>query len=143
MRTLPPIAPKDPEILARTAYGRASDQSDAARIGVISVVLNRATLGKFPGARSIAGVCQAPMQFDCWNKGTADYDRTIKATTADAAYAACLGLALAAIQFRIADNTQDAVFCHDTSLAEPPKEWGAVRFTVQLGKLKFYAQAKP
>jgi spore germination cell wall hydrolase CwlJ-like protein len=142
MRTLPPIGPKDPEILARTAYGEASDQIDAARIGVISVVLNRATTGKWPGGRSIAGVCQAPMQFDCWNKGTADYDRTVKATSADPAYAACLGLALAAIQFRIADNTNGAVFYHDTSLAEPPKEWGAVRLTVQLGKLKFYAQAK-
>ena len=44
------------------------------------------------------------------------------------------------IQFKVPDNTGGATFYHDTSLEGPPAAWGAVRFTVQHGNLKFYAR---
>lgn len=142
MRTVPPIGPKDVEALARTIDGEADDQPDAARIGVGNVILNRAVLGTFPGGKNVGNVCMAHRQFDCWDEDTADFKRIMKATTAQADYAACLGVALALVQFKVPDNTGGAVFYHDTSREGPPAVWGAVRFTVQHGDLKFYAQVK-
>ncbi len=142
MRSVPPIGPKDVEALARTIYGEASSEGDAGRLGVGHVVLNRAVDGKFPGGKSVGNVCTAHRQFDCWDEGTPDYERMTKATTADPAYAGCLGIALALIQFKVADDTGGAVFYHDTSLEWPPQAWGDVRLTAQRGNLKFYARAK-
>lgn len=130
----------DIDAFARTLYGEASNAGDAARIGVGSVILKRAHEGAWPGGRSVAGVCKAPRQFDCWDPGTADEARTAKATLADPAFAACYGLALAMLGGDIPDNTDGAVFYHDTSRQEPPAVWGKVHLTAVHGHLKFYAK---
>jgi spore germination cell wall hydrolase CwlJ-like protein len=134
------LSKTDVEALARTAYGEASNQDDAGRIGVISSVLNRAKDGHFPGGTTVIGVCLAHRQYDCWDEATADFKRTNAATLADPAYAACYGLALLAQADLVRDNTDNAVFYHDISRPAPPSAWGAVKFTVQHGRLKFYAK---
>lgn len=134
------ITDADIDAFARTIYGEGSNQGDRARIGIGCSILSRATEGTWPGGHSIAGVCEARRQYDCWDRNTADEIRTKNATLADPAYAACYGLALAMLRGHVPDITKGAVFYHDTSRQTPPAVWGKVHLTAVLGQLKFYAK---
>jgi spore germination cell wall hydrolase CwlJ-like protein len=140
------ITTQDIAALADTIYGEASSETDAARIGVGSVILTRAEEATWPGGKSIAGVCEARRQFDCWDAGTPDEVRMQKAAALeetirqDSAYVGCRALAKAMLCGDVKDNTDGAVFYHDISRPGPPSAWGAVKFTVQHGRLKFYAK---
>ncbi|MGH6887966.1 MAG: cell wall hydrolase [Rhizomicrobium sp.] len=134
------LTPSDVETLARTAYGEASSEGDAARIGVISSVLNRAKDGHFPGGTDVGQICTAHRQYDCWDASSADCARTKAATPGDPAYAACLGLALVAAGGKLADNTHGAVFYHDVTRFGPPAAWGKVKLVAVHGRLSFYAK---
>lgn len=135
----PSVRDPDLEAMWRTMYGEARGEPAAAQQGVASVILNRAHLGTFPGGSSVAGVCHARLQFDCWISGTRDYAATMAANPNDGGSGAeCYSLARAMLDGEDHDNTGGATFYHDTSLSGPPKAWGAVVRTVQMGRLVFY-----
>jgi hypothetical protein len=100
--------------------------------------------GHFPGGTSIGGICTAHRQYDCWDAGSTDNARMLRArASTDPAWFACYGLALFAEEnLKTFDNVGGAVFYHDESLQGPPSVWGRVRLTVIHGHLKFYAPEK-
>lgn len=59
---------RDFEILAKTVYGEARGEKWQGQIAVACCILNRFKSNKWYSAKTIAGVCQKPWQFSCWNK---------------------------------------------------------------------------
>lgn len=60
------ITPQDRDIAVRTMLGEASSQGDDGLLGIVNVLLNRASTGKF-GGTSVSGVALAPSQFEPWS----------------------------------------------------------------------------
>lgn len=58
----------DWEIMAKTIFGEARGETEEGQIAVACCILNRFNSKKWFSARTIAGVCQKPWQFSCWNK---------------------------------------------------------------------------
>lgn len=54
----------DIDVMARTVYGEARNQSFMGQVAVAYVISNRA----FQRNKSITEVCLQPLQFSCWNK---------------------------------------------------------------------------
>ena len=129
----------DLAVLGHTVFGEASSENSAARLGVASSALNRARTGTFPGGHSVAGVCLAHRQYDCWDAGTPDCIRTLEAGDSDTVLRECLEIAAQALSGAASDNTGGAVFYHDETLKGPPVVWGVVHLTAEHGNLKFYA----
>ena len=132
----------DVNVLGRTIDGEAENQPDQAKLGVAFSAINRAKLGTFPGGHSVAGVCLAHRQYDCWDHGSKDFARMIALPEKDKNIRACTAIAFKALKTGVADPTKGAVFYHDWSLDEPPSAWGDVHLTATIGHLKFYAQGK-
>jgi hypothetical protein len=129
----------DVAVLSRTLYGEASDQDDDARAAVAWSAVNRVRLGTFHGGRSIAGVCLARRQYDCWDTDTPDCVRMLDAGSGDAVLGQCTAVALDVLSGKRVDITEGAVFYHDETRDGPPSIWGVVHLTATIGKLKFYA----
>ena len=69
--------------MAKTLYGEASNQGRSGRIGVASVIWNRANGDK----NRLKSVCLKPKQFSCWNDGVVKADKKSKV------WAECLEIA--------------------------------------------------
>lgn len=132
----------DWDVLARTVFGEGSDQGADARIAIAHSAVNRAKLGTFPGKRSVAGVCLAHLQYDCWIVGTPDCERMLATPDNDRVLQDCYSAAHQVLNGEIADNTNGAVFYHDERLSEPPAAWGGVHLTGRYGTLTFYAPGR-
>ena len=57
----------DLEIFAKTLFGECRGEPREGQIAVANVILNRFKSKKWFSAKTIAGVCQKPFQFSCWN----------------------------------------------------------------------------
>lgn len=58
----------DYQTLLKTIYGEARGESELGQRAVAWVINNRAKLNRgYWGGNTIAGVCRAPFQFECWN----------------------------------------------------------------------------
>lgn len=58
----------DWEVFAKTIFGEARGEIRQGQIAVACCILNRFKSKKWYSAKTIAGVCQKPWQFSCWNK---------------------------------------------------------------------------
>ena len=58
----------DMEIMAKTIFGEARGETREGQVAVACCILNRFKSKKWFSAKTIAGVCQKPWQFSCWNK---------------------------------------------------------------------------
>lgn len=63
----------DLEILAKTIYGEARGETEEGQIAVACCILNRFNSRKWFSSDTIAGVCQKPWQFSCWNRNDHNY----------------------------------------------------------------------
>jgi putative chitinase len=100
---------KDVDILARTLWGEARGENTAGRIGVGSVIRNRAARSpKYGWPSSIAGVCQQPWQFSCWNANDPNLPKMRSVTEADPIFKECLSIAQKIVDGSISDNTNGA-----------------------------------
>jgi spore germination cell wall hydrolase CwlJ-like protein len=109
----------DTDTLARTIYGEARGETDAAKQGVAVVVMNRARAMSYPGGGSVSGVCTAPSQFSCWNANDPNRAVILAASASDATFAKCLQIAQAAVDGQLPDNTGGATYYYDTSISQP------------------------
>lgn len=57
----------DWEIFAKTLFGECRGESREGQVAVACVIFNRFKSKKWFSAKTIAGVCQKPWQFSCWN----------------------------------------------------------------------------
>lgn len=68
----------DLEVLAKTIFGEARGENEEGQIAVACCVLNRFKSKKWFSAKTIAGVCQKPWQFSCWNKNDPNAQKIAK-----------------------------------------------------------------
>lgn len=59
---------RDYEIMAKTIFGEARGEERTGQLAVACCIFNRFKSKKWFSASSVAGVCQKPYQFSCWNK---------------------------------------------------------------------------
>jgi hypothetical protein len=100
-----PTDSTDEEILARTLWGEARNDSEAVMQGVASVVMNRLRRKVWWG-NTLRQVCTGGGQFSCWQPRNALYPQmTSRQPPTDAAYARALDLARKALTSSLSDNT--------------------------------------
>jgi spore germination cell wall hydrolase CwlJ-like protein len=130
----------DADTLARTIYGEARGETDAAKQGVAVTVMNRVSAMTYPGGGSVSGVCTAPSQFSCWNAGDPNRSVIESVTASNSVFARCQQIAQDAINGQLPDNTGGATYYYDTSISQP-SFWRAqgIVGTVQIDHLIFGA----
>lgn len=100
----------DIDILARTLYGEAKPNCVEDAQSIACVVLNRLAAHRY--GNTIAGVCQKPKQFSCWNPGDINLTRIKKVTTEDKWFARCLEISELAVKHSLPDVTNGATHYH-------------------------------
>jgi spore germination cell wall hydrolase CwlJ-like protein len=129
-------------ILARTIYGEArgeyhsKDNLDSL-IAIGNVVMNRVAEQTWFG-KSISEVCLKPYQFSCWNKNDPNRDVILHVQNNNEVFKVCIDVAEKVINGTYDDVTNGANSYYSTDLKVPPKWADESKFTVQIGKHKFY-----
>jgi spore germination cell wall hydrolase CwlJ-like protein len=101
----------DLNVLARTCWGEARGQGNAAMAAVAHVVLNRVRdARRWPN--SIPGVCLQPLQFSCWNANDPNRPRLIEVNTGDEAFVRALEVAGGVMDGGQQDTTNGANHFH-------------------------------
>lgn len=127
----------DLNILARTVFGEARGQSFNGQVAVAWVVRNRtARPARF--APTITGVCLAPVQFSCWNRGDASFVRLVSVEPPDPAFVVALAAAGMVLTDTLPDPTGGADHYHATYVKP---SWAAKMYrTIQIGAHIFYKE---
>ena len=105
------------DILAKTIWGEARGEPLAGQEAVAMVILNRVAFsrkrgGKYWWGNDIAGVCQKPRQFSCWNTDDPNYRKLLRVNDSDPVYAACKRIAGRAAAGLLEDKTCGATHYH-------------------------------
>ena len=118
------------DIVPLTVWREARSEGEPGMRAVCHVIANRAAAGRgWPAYPE--RVCLQAGQFSCWS--THDPQRDLYPKIGDVAYE----LAVAIYQTPGDDPTGGANCYYDTSISSPP--WATLeKFTVQIGKLRFY-----
>ncbi|MEK8033816.1 cell wall hydrolase [Ideonella sp. DXS29W] len=126
----PGSAPSDVVTLARTMWGEARGEIGAidGMCAVAHVVLNRVKRQTYWG-RTVAGVCQKPWQFSCWNRNDRNLPQLMAVDATNARFAQALEQADQLITLERTDAarrqrddpTGGATHYHDARLSPPPR----------------------
>lgn len=127
--------PKD--VLARTLWGEARNQTDGGIKAVACVILNRA---KDPGwwGKDILSVCLKPYQFSCWNANDPNLPKMKAVTAEDKGFAKCLQIAHLAVGGALIDITYGATHYYARHMKKPPKWAIGEKPTATIGDHIFY-----
>ncbi len=138
----------DIDIVARTLYGEARGQGRQGMVAVACVILNRAiiadayveTHGKdhpLFGDGSLASVCQAQLQFSCWNANDPNLAIINAVTTADPVFAQAKDIATQAENDELEDITNGAT--HYFAKGTPMPRWALGKTPcAEIGKHLFF-----
>jgi Cell Wall Hydrolase len=128
----------DVDVLARTLWGEARGEPDAARsmLAVAQVVLNRAADTR--RWRGVAQVCLAPRQFSCWNREDPNRAPLLAVRAGDAQFDLALRIARQVLQQPAPpDITGGATHYHALHITQPA--WARLaQPTVRIGAHQFY-----
>lgn len=131
------------DILARTLWGEARGEGNIGMAAVASVIVNRTNLDLGNDGRpdwwgeGIAGVCQAPYQFSCWNKNDPNRTQLLSVTEpSDRLFVRARVIAELAAAGLLTDLTQGATHYHAVGV-NPPWKKGAT-LSITIGKHLFY-----
>ena len=117
------------ETLAFTIYGEARGETDAGKIAVAHVILNRFNKAKQNKNKAkqfgstIKEVCLKKWQFSCWNPNDPNLDKILNVKESDPIFAQCLKLADKVVGGEFSDMTNGATHYHSIHV-EFPKSWG-------------------
>lgn len=140
------MSEKDIDVLARTIWAEARGEGVAGQVAVGRCIRNRveADLGRDGKpdwwGEGYVGVCQAPWQFSCWNKGDPNraYLTGAKAIP-ETEYARAREAAVAAMTSKDPDPTGGATHYYSTTMVSPPKWTGhPARRTTKIGRHIFF-----
>lgn len=123
----------DLDILARTLYGESRGEPIEGKIAVANVILNRFRIAKalrdqkgakgfshiFGNGITVAGTCQRPWQFSCWNENDPNRDKILAVKGADVYFLECMVVAKAALAGLLVDNTKGSLHYHVTTMGFP------------------------
>lgn len=99
----------DLDVAARTVYGEARGESWAGKVAVAWVLKNRAEDSRKRYGQGLAGVCQKPLQFSCWNQDDPNRPKLLAVTPADPSFRDCLAAVAWAVIGMEADPTHGAM----------------------------------
>jgi hypothetical protein len=162
--TLKPITANDIVTMAKTIYGEARGESLAGQIAVGYTITKRAQIAADHVARhggphshygdgSLAAVCKAPRQYDCWDPGDNNFIKLVALTLDDAEFQTALYAAIGVVQRLVPNTLPEAthyynpkrvrrtpawvtgVPAHDGKPAVPP-----AHFDSAIGNHRFYSQ---
>ena len=122
--------------MARTIWGEARGEGQAGMEAVACVIVNRA-LNPGWGGRGVAGVCQAPSQFSCWNQGDPNRAKLLAVTSGNTQFDQCRGIAIRAMARAYPDPTNNADSYYDTSIRPPKWSIGKIP-SAMIGKFHFF-----
>ena len=134
----PALTATDRDVLTRTLYGEAANETEAGQIAVIHVMRNRLLRG--PASRfggTPAEVCQKPWQFSCWNPNDPQRARLLSLDPASATYQRLAAVVDKA--WAMQDSVAKADHYFASYIATP--SWAAppAHETVRHGVHQFYA----
>jgi N-acetylmuramoyl-L-alanine amidase len=123
------------QVIPITIWREARGEGQAGMAAVLHVILNRAVPNPAtPWPADPEKVCLQDFQFSCWNNR--DPQRNLYPAPNDPQYAIAESLALSAAR-GLDDPTNGATAYYDESITAP--SWATPeRFTVQIGRLRFY-----
>lgn len=124
------------DVLSRTIYGEARNQSEAGMAAVAWVVLNRAKNPRWWG-KDVISVCMCPWQFSCWNAGDPNRAIILHVDSNDSAYREACRVSQAVLNGDVLDPTDGADSYFAATSKAPSWSENAV-FTVQIGAHRFY-----
>jgi N-acetylmuramoyl-L-alanine amidase len=108
----------DLDIMARTLFGEAREKDKADAAAIAWVIRNRLEYGINRWGRSIANVCQAPMQFSCWNENDPNRNRIRNASYAGEPWLrACESIAKSVLDGKVNDPTVRSTHYHTPDVA--------------------------
>jgi N-acetylmuramoyl-L-alanine amidase len=134
----PALTAHDRDVLIRTLYGEAANESEVGQIAVVHVIRNRLLRGparRFGGTP--AEVCQKPWQFSCWNANDPQRPRLL-ALAQDSATYTRLG-AVVDKAWALPDSVGGADHYYASYIARPAWAVSPAYETVRHGVHQFYA----
>jgi N-acetylmuramoyl-L-alanine amidase len=122
----------DIDIVARTLDGEARGEGRQGMIAVACVIVNRAIIADayvqahgedhpLFGDGSLSSVCQAPLQFSCWNENDPNLSVIKAVTVADPIFAQAVEIATQAENDELDDITSGAT--HYYAKGTPMPKW--------------------
>jgi len=122
----------DIDIVARTLDGEARGEGKQGMTAVACVIVNRAVIADtyvqahgedhpLFGDGSLASVCQAPLQFSCWNEHDPNLAIIKAVTVADPIFAQAMDIATLAENDELDDITDNAT--HYYAKGSPMPNW--------------------
>lgn len=137
------------DVLSRTLWAEARGEGRAGMIAVAWCIRNRveADLGNDGKpdwwGEGYAGVCQAPWQFSCWNKGDPNRaylvgDKQIPSRE----YMLARECAVTVMEGRELDPTKGATHYYSTTMKTPPNWVNGATLSATIGRHKFYRGVK-
>ena len=134
----------DIEILARTLWGEARGEGLDGMAAVANTIMNRVHLDLHGDGKpdwwgeGVAGVCQKPWQFSCWNANDPNRSKLLAVTAADPHYQDALVIAGAAVRGQLRDRTGNATHYYAPKVVSAPAWVGKGSFTAKVGDQLFY-----
>lgn len=136
---------REVEVLARTLWGEARGEGSVGLVAVGWTIRNRVEMDLHNDGKpdwwgeGYEGVCKAPWQFSCWNKGDANYPYLSGAKPIPAGqFMQCREAALTVLEGRTADPTGGATHYYSTSMAQAPAWSAKARRTCKIGRHIFF-----
>ena len=133
-----PFANQEPLVLlAMLVFGEARSEVFDAKLAVANVVMNRVRTGF---GKNVSVVALKPYQFSCFLPSDNNRVKLLDPLKYESqtVWDNCFYAAGMAYSGEGGDPSNGAVFYHDSTIAEPPKAWGPVVETAQIGRLTFY-----
>lgn len=136
-----PVTFADLEIMTRTLYGEARGEIPAGQLAVAWCVRNRAELDLHQDGKpdwwgeGIAGVCQKPFQFSCWNADDPMRPKLLAAKSAQ--LKECLTACFAVLSGEAPDPTNGATHYYADTIPTPRWAVGKTPIAV-IGAHRFF-----
>ncbi|NHN93811.1 cell wall hydrolase [Acetobacter sicerae] len=124
------------EIAARTAWGEARGDGPDGMHAVLNVIGNRVKQPSWWG-HDIAGVCQRPWQFSCWNSDDPNRAKLLAVTEQNAQFAIALKLAGFLVAGTLSDITHGADHYYSVHIT-PPLWANCQKPTAHIGDQLFF-----
>ena len=133
----------DIDIMARTLWAEARGEGDLGIRAVACVIMNRFREKKWysflNGTHTIAGVCQKPAQFSCWNKSDPNRSKLLTINESDLIFRECMIIAETAMDGKLEDITFGANH-YFASWISKPKWADKMQFCITIGQHNFYKE---
>jgi len=100
------------DVLTRTVYGEAREESEDGQAAVAWVIRNRAAKGRAYMGKTIKEVCLKPKQFSCWDSDDHNRELLLTLDTNGALYKNIRKVVEQVLNETRADNTQGSLHYH-------------------------------